>query len=90
VNRSRAANHLTAGRTRPHRLAPYHTVLLSRPSQRSRRLNGHRLRIDARSVVQIAIQSCSVVNIQIKARSVVNRSYAANHLTPVRPHRFVQ
>jgi hypothetical protein len=55
-------------------------VLLSRLVRRGQKLNGHRIRIYSRGVVRI----------QIEPNGVVNRSYAANHLTPVRPHRFVQ
>ncbi len=63
-------------------------------------LNGHRIRIQSRSGVDIDIGSRSgvdidigshsVVNIEVGSRSGVNRSCAANHLTPVRPHGFEQ
>jgi hypothetical protein len=73
--------------------------VLYRPPRGNRRLNGPRIqiqsrrvvdiRIQSRRVVDIRIQSRRVVDIPIQSRRVVGRSCTANHLTPVRPHRFV-
>ena len=80
VNRSYAANHLVAGPARPHRFVQCRVVLLSGLARRGQKLNGHRLRIHSRGVVRI----------QIEPNGVVNRACVANHLAPVRPHRFVR
>ena len=80
VNRSRAANHVTAAPARPHRFVPRSNVLLSRPPRRSRRLNGPPIRI-YRAVLSTSrpAQCCQPV---VRGEPP--------HRTPVRPHSFVQ
>ena len=75
VNRSCAANHVTAAPARPHSFVQCSMVLLSRPPRRNRRLNG-------RSGVRYPRSSRAVVSTPRSSRAVVSTGRAPRTTSP--------